>query len=480
MAVMSAEPRSPFLHTPSVPSEDSLVILHLKRDSLVPIKLTTRSDQGYAEGAVINTRFGSFPHSTLIGVPWGSQVRASKVDTGTRGRRGKKGDKIESDPQTDKAIPGTEQKRKATDEPSRSDRPDNKKLKREQDEELTTQDESTIKAPIEAGSGFAHLLSPTPEAWTSSLDHRTQVVYVPDYSYILSRLRVKPGEGLIEAGAGSGSFTHAAARAVFNGYRGSTTPSDDETGRMYSFEYHEHRVQTLQQELIDHELDQIVTLTHRDVCNDGFVTADPIDSPANVVAIFLDLPAPWLALRHITRSACTLLSKIDPIRLCAFSPCIEQVTSTVAALRSAGWVAIEMVEVANRRIDVRRERIGLKEEGLRGVNAVAGSVEESLERLRVVDSKLKEFHKGSDPARRAVADKRENKAKAAQSKAARLEQIKRDAQQRKLYKEGNLVHRTEAEIKTHTSYLVFAILPTEWSEEDEKRCAEMYPLPPTK
>ena len=49
-----------------------------------------------------------------------------------------------------------------------------------------------------------HILQPTPESWTYSLDHRTQVVYTPDYSYVLQRMNVKPGDTLIEAGAGSG------------------------------------------------------------------------------------------------------------------------------------------------------------------------------------------------------------------------------------------------------------------------------------
>ena len=53
-----------------------------------------------------------------------------------------------------------------------------------------------------------------------ALPHRTQVVYTPDYSYILQRLKVRPGSRIIEAGAGSGSFTHASARAVFSGYPG--------------------------------------------------------------------------------------------------------------------------------------------------------------------------------------------------------------------------------------------------------------------
>lgn len=40
---------------------------------------------------------------------------------------------------------------------------------------------------------------------------------------------------------------------------------------------------------------------------------------------------------------------------------------------------------------------------------------------------------------------------------------------------GRVVHRTEPDLKNHTSYLVFAVLPQEWSEEDEKRCREVWP-----
>ena len=47
--------------------------------------------------------------------------------------------------------------------------------------------------PGAKGYGFIHLLHPTPELWTLSLPHRTQIVYSPDSSYIIQRLNVKPG-----------------------------------------------------------------------------------------------------------------------------------------------------------------------------------------------------------------------------------------------------------------------------------------------
>ncbi|KAL4941217.1 hypothetical protein BDV06DRAFT_223370, partial [Aspergillus oleicola] len=75
---------SPFL-TPSSNSQlDQLALLHLRRDNTIPAVLRLHDEQnlGYKEGNVTNTRFGSFPHSTLFDKPWGSQITASKVDTG--------------------------------------------------------------------------------------------------------------------------------------------------------------------------------------------------------------------------------------------------------------------------------------------------------------------------------------------------------------------------------------------------------------
>lgn len=467
--------RSPFFHTSPTTEADSLAILHLKKDSLLPVKLRSTANDGYAEGAVTNTRFGSFPHSSLIGLEWGSQVRASKVDTGTRGRKGKHAKQAQKKDNT--TISTTSQssnglnKRKADESPAEPPQSPVKKSKQLPSAEGETP--TAVKAPIEAGSGFIHILPPTPETWTASLDHRTQVVYTPDYSYILQRLRVRPRSTIIEAGAGSGSFTHAAARAVFNGYSSDAPPARTQSrGKVLSYEYHEPRVQILRQELSSHGLDGIVELTHRDVCNDGFSLPDHPSQP-QADAVFLDLPAPWLALRHLTRS--TPSSPLNPssaVHLCTFSPCIEQVMATVSHLRKNNWTEIGMVEVQNRRIDVRRERVGLREEGLRGVNASAATVEEAITRLKEVETKLNDFH-----SNKAVADGRAvGVEKKIQSKAERLEKIRVDAESRKLYKEGNLVQRTEPEVKTHTSYLVFATLPREWGEEDERACLAQWPV----
>lgn len=452
MAVSSSFQSSPFLHCGPTAQANSLAILHLKRDLLIPTVLRSHDElnEGYSEGKVSNTRFGSFPHSTLIGVPWGSQVRASAVDTGSRGRKGWEGKgkkrEREEESQAQDDIAGVEKKQKTEIEP---------------------------KLAVEAATGFVHLLPPTPEIWTASLPHRTQVVYTPDYSYIIHRLRARPGTILIEAGAGSGSFTHAAARAVYNGHGNTKTedssmqgPQAKRRGKVWSFEFHEQRAERLREEIKEHGLDGIVELVYRDVCQDGFTPDETHASDLKANAIFLDLPAPWLALKHLTRAPpSSPLLPTTAIHLCTFSPCIEQVQRTITTLRTLGWTEIEMVEIAAHRVEVRRERVGLAEEGLRGVNDSPASVDEAVGRLREVEGRSRTFHNEGNEVEEQVQP----------SKQQRLENIRNALSGRKLYKEGRLIHKAESELKAHTSYLVFAVLPREWSEEDEKLAQEKWP-----
>lgn len=441
---------SPFFAPGSTTTDKSLAIISLKRDQQIPtvLQALTSSDPN---DAITNTRFGSFPHSTLLNQQWGSQVIASNVNA-RDAKRGKKRKREDHDGQT----------------------------KNKEDEEDA---DTALPAFEAAASGFAHILPPTPELWTVSLPHRTQVVYTPDYSFILQKLRVRPGDSIIEAGAGSGSFTHASARAVFNGHsrenqvqQNGTLKRRKRLGQVYSFEYHEPRFQELRREVAEHGLDAVVTTTHRDVYVDGFTLADSsVSLQAN--AVFLDLPAPWLALPHLSRSSPT--SPLNPkttTHICTFSPCIEQVQRTVEKLRELGWVEIHMFEVSHKRIDVRRELISLDYEGLRGVNASAASVDEAMARLRELEGKGKVWHAKDE--KNGISEKKQSqhieKSKKdaepqIESRKDRLARIKEQDKERKPWKEGRLVHRTEAELKTHTSYLTFALLPRAWSEEDEQK-----------
>ncbi|KAK1253362.1 hypothetical protein MKX07_001439 [Trichoderma sp. CBMAI-0711] len=448
---------SPFLEPGDKTSAGTLAIISLSRDNFLPLTLekSTGAVDGYLEGATLNTRFGSYPHSTLLDVPWGSQVRASNVDTGSRGKK---------------------RRRDATDE----DTP----IPSQDDDEDSTAANAPVKKAVTAPSGFIYVLRPTPELWTTSLPHRTQVVYTPDYSYILHRIRARPGTRIIEAGAGSGSFTHASVRAVYNGY---PRDADDTRGKVFSFEFNESRYQKMQVEIGHHGLDNLVTLTHRNVYNDGFnVNGETL----NATAVFLDLPAPWEALHHLSRRKIqkggkaaddddgSWVSPLDPkqsVYICTFSPCIEQVMRTVTELRTLGWVDVDMVEIANQKINISRERVGVNYPTEKGYNSSPADVAEAVTKLRSLAERNKETQRVQ--ALQASADgvdsemdvdsnpSRENPAKA-NGAAEDME---------KPWMQGRLVHRPESELKTHTSYLVFAILPCEWDEEAEAAAMVKWP-----
>ncbi|OJJ99757.1 hypothetical protein ASPACDRAFT_60591 [Aspergillus aculeatus ATCC 16872] len=489
---------SPFLTPGSHSQLNQLALLHLRRDQAIPtvLQLHDEDNAGYKEGKVTTTRFGSFPHTTLTGQPWGSQIIASKVDTGSRRGRGPQKKNRQLKRKADE-LTNTDSAEGANDSPSASP-----------------------QAAVAAASGFLHLVYPTPELWTMSLPHRTQVVYTPDYSYILHRLRARPGSSIIEAGAGSGSFTHAAVRAVFNGYP--TTPTTDDTtappssssssssttssptnkkrlGQVSSFEFHEQRVGKVRQELKEHGLEGLVHVTHRDVYQDGFLVGDAeTGTSPKANAVFLDLPAPWLALKHLVRhpasGAESPLDPTSPVYLCTFSPCLEQVQRTVSVLRQLSWLDISMVEVNNHRIDVKREKVGLEYEKVRGAVVFPKSVDEAVAKMRHVEEHSRKYRElqqqqededdlmnsttaantplpasSGAAAAAAVSQKEEQAAPSSSSSSSS------SSSNIPLYKQGRLVHRTEDNLKTHTSYLVFAVLPREWTEEDEQKCRDKWP-----
>ncbi|KAJ3992769.1 tRNA methyltransferase complex subunit Cpd1 [Lentinula boryana] len=228
------------------------VILWLTRDALQPLIIEP--------GKEFNSKFGSYRHSDLVGIPFGSKV-------GSR-----------------------------------------------------------------TGKGFIHVLRPTPELWTMALPHRTQILYLADIAFITSHLNIKGGSHVVEAGTGSGSFSHSVMRSIGS------------SGHLWSYEFHETRANKARQEFLRHGLSDRVTLSHRNVCKDGFTVIDAAD------ALFLDLPAPWDAIEHAKKA----LRKDRIARICCFSPCMEQVLRTVSALNDAGFTDITMYETLLRPYDVQQ------------------------------------------------------------------------------------------------------------------------------
>ena len=59
---------------------------------------------------------------------------------------------------------------------------------------------------VQLSKGYAHVLYPTPELWTKTLPHRTQIIYATDISLVLLQLELKPGSIVIESGTGELKF----------------------------------------------------------------------------------------------------------------------------------------------------------------------------------------------------------------------------------------------------------------------------------
>ncbi|KAE8740907.1 hypothetical protein FOCC_FOCC013575 [Frankliniella occidentalis] len=60
---------------------------------------------------------------------------------------------------------------------------------------------------IQLTRGFGYALHPTPELWTITLPHRTQIIYTPDISMIVFQLELRPGSVVIESVLFSAQWT---------------------------------------------------------------------------------------------------------------------------------------------------------------------------------------------------------------------------------------------------------------------------------
>ncbi|GAA5877058.1 hypothetical protein JCM8547_007295 [Rhodosporidiobolus lusitaniae] len=233
--------------------------------------------------------------------------------------------------------------------------------------------------------GFVYLLKPTPELWTLALPHRTQILYLPDIAFITSYLDVKPGSQIIEAGTGSGSFSHSLARTV------------GKQGKVHSFEYHEERFGKARDEFKQHGLDDVITIKHQNVYKDGFDgLTDHVDS------VFLDLPAPWEALGHAKQA----MRKDRQARICCFSPCIEQVIRTCSALAEMGFSDITMYETLTRTHDP--------------APVSAPPISSAIDRIRNVEAKKERRREGQiEDAKRKREEKKRKADEAAAAEAAK-------------------------------------------------------------
>lgn len=290
------------------------------------------------------------------------------------------------------------------------------------------------------GYGFIHLLQPSAELWTLSLPHRTQIVYTPDSSYITQRLGITAGSRVIEAGTGSASFSHALARTV------------SAEGHLFTYEFHEPRFLEAKKEFEEHGLlGTPVTINHRDVCKDGFEISN-YDGDVKATSVFLDLPAPWEAIAHLSQ----VISKDEKVGICCFSPCIEQVSKTLDALKEYGWTSVQMVEIQARRWEARQQMVRQVDDAVLRLKDVKRRKLEGIERKR-------RFYAEHGQPRDEDSEQEVEKRKELEKEETKVDRTEFNPFGRGLrIKDGDeafnwiKVSKTEAEVKSHTSYLTFA------------------------
>ncbi|XP_069949319.1 tRNA (adenine(58)-N(1))-methyltransferase catalytic subunit TRMT61A isoform X2 [Cherax quadricarinatus] len=183
---------------------------------------------------------------------------------------------------------------------------------------------------VNLSKGWARVLYPTPELWTVTLPHRTQILYTPDISMVVMQLEIGPGSVVCEAGTGSGSVSHALLRTI------------GPTGKLYTCDFHKERAQVALDEFTRHGFGERVDVSHRDVYVEGL----GVKGIAN--AVFLDLPKPWEALPHALSAI-----KDSGGRICSFSPCIEQVSRACELMASIGLQEITTLECLAREFQVK-------------------------------------------------------------------------------------------------------------------------------
>ena len=181
---------------------------------------------------------------------------------------------------------------------------------------------------ISALLGFIYLLPPTPELWAEALTHRTQILFLADVSMIILQLNLLPGNRVVEAGTGSGALSHAIARSI------------GDSGHLFTYEFNAERAKMAAEEFRANGLEYCITCQCADVCDPNWCY--PGLDNGTIDAVIFDVPQPWDAIPRIGQI-------IRPGgRLCTFSPCIEQISSTMQVLAENGFTRAEVVEVLYR------------------------------------------------------------------------------------------------------------------------------------
>ena len=110
---------------------------------------------------------------------------------------------------------------------------------------------------------YISILSFVPNIWERCLNKMTQILFNPDISLIMLLLNISQSSIIYESGTGSGCLSVNLSSLLSKG-----------KGHLYTFEFNKERAEKLKNLFEFLKLDKKITITHRDVIQDGFEKTD--------------------------------------------------------------------------------------------------------------------------------------------------------------------------------------------------------------
>ncbi len=193
--------------------------------------------------------------------------------------------------------------------------------------------------------GHTHLgkeyycLKPSTADLMLKVKRTTTVVYPKDLGSVLVETTIGPGSRVIEVGTGSGALTLVLAKFV--------AP----TGMVYSYERRENFLENAKKNIEHAGYTKNAEFHLRDVAQEGFVEK-------NVDAVFIDVAEPWMIIRQASEAL------KGGHHVVSWSPNIEQVKSTVEALKELDFKRIKVSEIIEREMLVRQQGVRPRERGI--------------------------------------------------------------------------------------------------------------------
>lgn len=186
--------------------------------------------------------------------------------------------------------------------------------------------------------GYITILDFVTHLWERAIGRLTQILFNPDISMILTFLNIRSDSIVYESGTGSGCLSTNMSQVLNEGH-------------LYTFEFNKERAEKLKGVFKTVGLDKRITVINRDVVENGFaLETEQLHKPehAKCDGIFIDLPSPWLIVdsaRSVLKTGGSFVS---------FSPCIEQIDSTMRVLREYGFICPRMFECTYRNFNYSR------------------------------------------------------------------------------------------------------------------------------